>query len=402
MPNFEKRLEQAIAEREIPPAVLFATNKSGSWRYWKAFGPHSLADNTDQRRVNHDSIMWIASCTKLQTSIAVMQCVERGILNLDEPVYAHLPELKDREILTGFDASGQPTYRANPAPITLRHLLTHASGLGYHDSHPLLVQWRRWRNHPGGRGKTVVARYHFPLLFEPGTSWMYGCGNDWAGLLVARATGSRSLEDYLRANVWEPLGLTNFTFSLSARPDLAVRRVPVSDRDADTGKVFAPSKLWRDAYEAADEPLGGQGLYGCAREYAALLESLLRDDGRLLSSAGVERLFARCLSAGSKEGLVEALREEPARLALGGAPRGTRLDYACGGLVFAEGIDGWRSEGTVTWGGYPNLTWWIDRKAGVTGCWFGQLVPTGDAKIVAMTRRFEEMVYAKSKVQGKL
>ncbi|KAI0670192.1 beta-lactamase/transpeptidase-like protein [Trametes maxima] len=401
MSDFEGELEHAIAEREIPHAVLFATNKSGSWRYWKAFGPHSLADDADQRRVDHDSIMWIASCTKLQTSIAVMQCVERGIVDLDESVYTHLPELKNREILTGFDASGQPTYRTNPTEITLRHLLTHASGFGYNDSHPLLVQWRRWRNERA-LGRTVVERYNFPLLFEPGTSWMYGCGHDWAGLLVARATGSRSLEDYFRAHIWEPLGLTDFTFSLSARPDLAARRVPVSDRDAETGKVVAPSRLWRDAYEVADEPLGGQGLYGCAREYSVLLESLLRDDGRLLSSAGVERLLAPSLSAASKEWLVEALKEEPARLALGGAPRGTKLDYACGGLVFVEDVDGWQGEGTVTWGGYPNLTWWIDRKAGVAGCWFGQLVPPGDAKVVAMTRRFEEMVYAKSKVPGKL
>lgn len=65
--------------------------------------------------------MWVASCTKLMTSISIMQCVERGQLKLDEDVYAVLPELKDLEILTGFDkASGKPMLKKTTKPITLR------------------------------------------------------------------------------------------------------------------------------------------------------------------------------------------------------------------------------------------------------------------------------------------
>lgn len=64
--------------------------------------------------------MWIASCTKIMTSVAAVQCVERGQLSLDAPVYDILPELRDREILVGFDGDGKPKLKTNPTPITLR------------------------------------------------------------------------------------------------------------------------------------------------------------------------------------------------------------------------------------------------------------------------------------------
>ena len=69
-----------------------------------------------------DAIMWIASCTKLMTCISVLQCVERGVLNLDDDVTGILPELKDMYILTGFDEeTGKPLTRKATRNITLRY-----------------------------------------------------------------------------------------------------------------------------------------------------------------------------------------------------------------------------------------------------------------------------------------
>lgn len=62
----------------------------------------------------------MASCTKLMTSIAAMQCVERGQITLDEPVSGVLPELKSPDILTGFTDSGKPEFKKLTVPITLR------------------------------------------------------------------------------------------------------------------------------------------------------------------------------------------------------------------------------------------------------------------------------------------
>lgn len=92
----------------------------GSFKYERVFGKRSLREGGDQSPLQLDAVMWIASCTKVMTSVAAMQCVERGQLSLDEPVYDILPELRDLEILEGFDDDGKAKLRKNPTPITLR------------------------------------------------------------------------------------------------------------------------------------------------------------------------------------------------------------------------------------------------------------------------------------------
>lgn len=77
------------------------------------------------------------------TSIAVMQCVEKGLLDLDENVERILPELSDLGVLYGFDeGTGEPLIRKADTKITFRHLLSHTSGLAYDNWHPMLLKWR--------------------------------------------------------------------------------------------------------------------------------------------------------------------------------------------------------------------------------------------------------------------
>ena len=93
----------------------------GSFHYAKTFGTRSLKDAESIKPISQDDIMWIASCTKLMTCIAVMQCVESGKLALDDDVSTILPEVKKMDILTGFDEeTGKPTYTKAKNAITLR------------------------------------------------------------------------------------------------------------------------------------------------------------------------------------------------------------------------------------------------------------------------------------------
>ena len=91
---------------------------SGSFHYARTFGVRSL---DTQEPLEMDNIMCIASCTKLMTSIATMQCVERGLVALDTDVAEVLPELAAQGILTGFDeASGEPIIQKRQKNMTLR------------------------------------------------------------------------------------------------------------------------------------------------------------------------------------------------------------------------------------------------------------------------------------------
>jgi CubicO group peptidase (beta-lactamase class C family) len=89
-----------------------------------------------------ETTMWIASCTKLMTAISVLQCVERGLLDLDADVASVLPEWKDAVLLKGFEeGSGKPILETAKQGLNLRHLLTHSSGLGYIPFDPRLQRW---------------------------------------------------------------------------------------------------------------------------------------------------------------------------------------------------------------------------------------------------------------------
>lgn len=256
-----------------------------------------------------DTMMWVASCTKLMTSICAMQLVERGVLQLDEPVYKHIPELEPFTVIKGFTDAGEPIEEKHKQPITLRRLLSHSSGLTYDMMHPKSLAWlQHHKRAPASSGK-LLERFVCPLMFEPGEGWCYGPGIDFAGLLIERAT-NQTLEAYMKQNLWEPLGITDVTFHLSQHPDLAARLADMSERDPDSGKcrpaTSRPIYLDAQGNEMVD-CLGGQGGFTCAKEYVKVLKAVLDCDvereGNVLKKASVDELFKPQLTEASKAAL---------------------------------------------------------------------------------------------------
>ncbi len=96
--------------------------------------------------MTEDTTFWVASCTKLLTTIAALQCVEKGQLTLDDDVSSILPEWKTPELLNGFDEdTGEPQISTATKKITLRHLLTHSSGLSLAFLTVEIPRVREWR-----------------------------------------------------------------------------------------------------------------------------------------------------------------------------------------------------------------------------------------------------------------
>jgi CubicO group peptidase (beta-lactamase class C family) len=145
--------------------------------YSKASGYNSIA--VDAEPIRLDTTFWIASCTKLVGTIAVLQCVQRGQLELDERVENVLPELANPGVISDGASSGSVDRPQTISParkkITLRHLLCHTSGLAYDIFGPTLAAWRAARGeYPQGLSGDVTTAHAVPLLFEPGESWAYG------------------------------------------------------------------------------------------------------------------------------------------------------------------------------------------------------------------------------------
>lgn len=234
------------------------------------------------------------------TAISTLQCVERGLITLDEPVYGVLPELSALMVATG-EGIEQPK-----EPINLRKLLTHSSGLVYafkagNTVHSADNATRYYPLAPpalqaavGNVDRTfthpIPEAFNLPLMFEPGEGWMYSPGHDWTGLLIKRLT-NLSLEEYFNQNIWSRLGLQEPypTFDIDKHPARKSKLLQVAERDATTSglkpSIYPPG-------ESPPDECGGQGLVCDVPSYVAVLADIVSQSSKLLKQESIKELFA--------------------------------------------------------------------------------------------------------------
>ena len=286
-----------------------------------------------------------------------------------------------------------------------RQLLTHSSGLGYDRMNPLLTRLHKSRGKEAGqKGDPILKRITVPLLFEPGTSFEYGYGIDWAGVLIMRLN-RMSLEAYMQKYLWDPLGIKNITFHQELKPEVRKNLVKMSMR----GKqglyaIAAPTEEkvdWTDELLYEDpwvDEFGGAGAIGSGPEYMKILESICADDGKLLMSETIDEMFTPQLGEGSQKALAKhiAFIEETEMFTT--QEPGTVRDYGLGGSLILSDQKTGLKRGTLSWSGLPNLLWTIDRESGLCLFYASNVVPFGDHKSHQMQQIFEKEMYVRSKL----
>ncbi|KIY01263.1 uncharacterized protein Z520_02815 [Fonsecaea multimorphosa CBS 102226] len=403
MQALEEAFEAASSERKIPGAVLAATDKSGNFTYAKAFGKRSLVEGKEAP-LELESIFALFSSSKLVTTIAALQQVEAGKVNLDDDVAKILPEIAEQPILTAME-NGKPVFTKRKNPITLRHLLTHSSGLAYTFMSPPLMEYQQSLG-VAGPPKNVVESYNLPLVFEPGKSWLYSTSLDWAGVLVARLANV-DLETYCQTNIFKPLGISDMSFWAKKNPELKDRVATMSIRDPADPQGKAQAFSGPDMHSAAQTEMGGQGLFASAASYLKILHSILVDDEKLLKKEATATMFQPQLSAESRDALQALYAGRPTKgpCAIGTFPPGVQYDWGLGGLLTTEDVNQegvtYRKKGCMNWSGMPNLFWFLDRNAGVCGFYGGQMMPSGDAKVQEMIHLFEKTMYEEAASKGR-
>ncbi|TLD36126.1 beta lactamase like protein [Venturia nashicola] len=425
--EFEQKLQRATSsddDQSLPNVAVIAADSNGRILTSMSSGtyiPRATVEKPNDAGViiepatekfTADTICWIASCTKLMTSVAALQLVELGLLNLDDDIaQTVLPELKGIQILIKMTDEG-PVSRPAKNKITLRNLLTHSSGIAYEFTHPKLFAWRQWSNQQAKKNKAKTrsvdpaVAYLVPLLFEPDEGWTYGYSLDWVGVAVSRVSGL-SLGEYMQKNIWTPLGMTSTAFHLEERPDLLSRLASMSTRN-DEGKLehggiggpFDPFRL------VNVRESGGGGAFSTANDYIKFLIAVLQNNGKLFKSRDtIPNMMSPHLNDPAH---LAAIHANPMSYGLAGnLPQDTKLDYALGGITnLTEVSTTGRAEGSIQWSGLPNLFWWINQKDGICGCYFGQILPPGDVPSFLMYEEFEKAVnasFVKDKVaKGKL
>jgi CubicO group peptidase (beta-lactamase class C family) len=296
----------------------------------------------------------MASCTKLVTTIAALQCVERGLIGLDESIDQHLPELANSQVITYDATSEKDTFTLAPAKsqITLRQLLNHSSGLAYDLGEPALEAWRKSRGEtPLSLWAPVVPAFSTPLLFDPGTRWAYGSGVDWAGLLICRLTQRMSLENYFIDNIFVPLGMSSTTFHLWYIPEICLKFLQPAYRLPDGGLI--PGIL-PYPHPPADE-YGGNGLLSSVPDYMCILGDIIKESPVLLKKETAEMMFSPQFQEGS--GSLRHLKNSQTLFenSAGGHIGNLAINFGLGGLLFTKQVPlTGAPPGTLAWGGLPN------------------------------------------------
>ena len=201
--NVSKVLQPFVDSDELPGFVTVVA-KADEVLSMECLGYQDIAKN---KKMEPNSLFWIASQSKPIAGVAVMMLVDEGKLNLDEPITTYLPELKDMKVNRVSRDSWQVTERVTK-PITLRLLLTHTSGMAWVAG----IQERTGKIDVLPFSLSLYATAMTPLIAEPGEKFSYSNQSlNIAATIVERVSGM-PYADFLQKRVFEPLGMTNTTF----------------------------------------------------------------------------------------------------------------------------------------------------------------------------------------------
>lgn len=339
--------------------------------------------------------------TKMITSLGCLQLVEQGRLALDDPavIETHLPELCAMPILTDFEGD-TPITVERKTPITLRHLLTHTSGLTYGLHDPLVAKWEKVTGAPSWMGKNAPPESLFqPLIFEPGENFQYGLGIDLAGLLLMRVTG-QTLEEYFHVHIFGPSGISKEDISFYPTDSIKARLMQVCAMLPDGSLVPNPGLRDIQSYTPSDVGvnLGGAGLLGTPKAYMAVQRQiLLGKEGKssVVSKATFDALFApslpsdgACKSDLGNMILTEGMFEPQ-------FASGRKVNHTVAMAYLESDSPTGMKAGTGFWGGAARTRFWIDPESGIAG-WYGtQMFDMGEVATFAKAfNTFQETVYA--------
>lgn len=336
--DFDARIDEALASALRDQRIVggvFRVMKDGELLAERAVG---LADREANAPMTPGTKFRFASLTKPVVSITALVHIDRGAFGLHDDIGRFLPDF---------------------AGITVRHLLTHTSGLGYAFLEGPDSAYRRANvsdglDQPGLSLEENLRRLApLPRYFAPGTAWRYSLSDDVLGAVLERAL-DKPLPSIVDETVSKPLGLASFAFHATPADALATpyadgKPEPVRMTDgifvpyAGAGATFAPSR----ALDPKSYPSGGAGMVGNAKDFHAFLEALRT---RAIAPKMVD----------------EMLKDQIAPIT---SPiLGDGVGYGYGVAYVRDPIAAKLAlpKGTVRWGGAFGHNWWIDRKSGIS------------------------------------
>lgn len=311
------------------------------------------ADKEAQIPLRVDHIFRIFSNTKLITSCAALLLFEDGRFQLDDPIEGFIPQLAARRVLrpgaTSLDQT-EPALR----PITIRHLMSHSSGLSYGLLDPRTLIFNAYNERKVNSPATTLAEMidvlaDLPLAYHPGASWEYSVAIDVLARLVEVISGQR-FGAFIQSRILGPLGMVDTGFVVSDR-----HRLVAYYAGADPVDPMKPGLMRADAlpYPGAylrpfPRQAGGAGLVSTLPDMVALIRSLLPGGRTLLMPETIELMMTNQLPEGVW-----------IRFPAYGEIRGRGHGLAGALILERSAFDHQDAGGELFWGGRAGTQWWI-------------------------------------------
>ncbi len=372
--RIDSTLMEYVDKRLIPGAVALIARK-GKIVYHKNFGYQDVEAKDD---LHTSDVFRIASMTKPVTAVAAMMLYEEGKFFLDDPVSKYIPEFKDPQILLAVNKADS-SYTSKPASreVSIRHLLTHTSGIGYSFQIPDCAIIYGKAGIPDaipGDGETLAEKMKLlakmPLLHEPGEKFTYGLSTDMLGYLVEVISG-KSFDAFLKERIFEPLEMTETYFY---PPESAYDRIaPVYESSTEGVKKSAVDYDLPMTNSNKNYYSGGAGLFSTALDYAKFMQMMVNGGNynghQILSPKTIELMLTNQIAHITD-------------------------DWQCGlGVGISDersfARDG-RSPGSYWWSGFFSTSFWIDPSEDLTAVLMLQMVPNWNPEV---HQKFQNLVY---------
>jgi len=321
------------------------------------------ADKEARTPLRVDHIFRVFSNTKLVTSCAALLLFEEGRFRLDDPVERFIPQLANRRVLRPGATSLDETEPAR-GPITIRHLMSHRSGLSYGVFDPGTPIFKAYNERRVLNPATTLAGMidvlaELPLVYHPGTSWEYSVATDVLSRLVEIVSG-QGFDKFIQSRILDPLGMVDTGFVV---PEEDQGRLAAYYLGADLMDPMKPGLKRIDdspfpgAYLRPVPRLsGGGGLVSTLPDMVALIRSLLPGGPSLLKPDTIALMMTNQLPD-----------EMWMRFPMVGELQGKAFGPAGGLILKPSPLDHEDSSGELFWGGVAGTQWWISPKANVAG-----------------------------------
>lgn len=296
--RLDAAMQNVVDQRKLA-GIVIALARHGKMTHFRAFGKKDLASGNPMKE---DTIFRIFSMSKPITGAAMMILYEEGKWNPEDPVSKYIPEFAHLKVFKGVDKNGNMILEDPIHPPTMRELMTHTAGFtyGFTPNDPIDKMYRDQHVLESDTLQDMINKLaKIPLLYQPGTQWVYSLSVDIQGYIVQKLSGM-PLADFMRKRIFDPLGMKDTGFYVPKEKWSRLATLYTGNKNGELIPFTGPA-LGLDFSKPPTMPSGGGGLVSTAHDYLRFAQMLLNggelDGARILAPATVKLMSSNHLHA---------------------------------------------------------------------------------------------------------